>query len=163
MRKLLNIPNYPHNCFTPLPYPNLTISEIHSTPLPSLAYTFSSAKSSTTLAQVLTSQKHVKKMTDAQLRNGTKFFLIPADTRADETFLVTNVSNGRVVNVDWTGLGGGKTIFRYKTNMGRGQVPLSNYITIAGKLEDGSIALDVILNQKRMKALVDGILSLGSL
>ena len=79
--------------------------------------------------------------------------VMPYDTRADETMVVSNMSIARIVDINWTGLGGKQTVCRYKTILSESPLLISNIMTIAGRLGDGHTVLDVVLNQQRRQLL----------
>jgi hypothetical protein len=60
------------------------------------------------------------------------------------------MSIARIVDIDWTGVGGKTTICRYKSILSDNPVLISNILTIAGRTHDGGIVLDVVLNKKRL-------------
>ena len=88
--------------------------------------------------------------------------VIPFNLQAQETFIVSNVSIARIVNIDWTGVGGKTTVCRYKYILTDGPMNATNIITIAGRGHDGSTIMDVVLSKKRLarvEAAVQELLS----
>lgn len=67
--------------------------------------------------------------------------------------VMSNMSVARVVDIDWTGLGGKRTVCRYKANLSKSSVLISNVVTITGRLGDGCTVLDVVLNRRRRRLL----------
>ncbi|PPQ80704.1 hypothetical protein CVT26_007404 [Gymnopilus dilepis] len=161
LRTLLDLPNYPHNCIIPLPYPVFTIDDLQHIELHALAYTLAHSKLSVTAEHALITSSRVKTLRSQQAKGRQSSLVLAIDGRADETLAMTNMSLGRLVDVDWTGVGGGKTVFQYKYLMTAGSLPFSNMVTIGGRLGDGTVALEVVLNRKRMRALEDAVARLG--
>ena len=69
---------------------------------------------------------------------------------------MSNMSSARTVEINWTAVGGGKVISRYQILIG---APLSvaNVVNITGRLADGSILLDVVLNREKMKVISEEV------
>ena len=153
--------NYIHNCVMALPYPNFTVSELQTTPLSDLAYVLSTAKSSASITHATAAYSRIKQYTN-DFRAGTKIGIIAFPQDSDECLFMTNMINGRVFDIDWSGLGGGKTVFRYKSTRNSINIPPFNMVTVVGKQPDGRIALEVVLDKKRMEVLEDEILRLSS-
>ena len=80
---------------------------------------------------------------------------VPHDARAEETIFFSNMTFGRVVDINWTGFGGGCTVCMYKPLLGESSLLISNTVTIEGILADGNIVMDVVLNRRRMQILED--------
>ncbi|KAF8907693.1 hypothetical protein CPB84DRAFT_1813506 [Gymnopilus junonius] len=160
LRNVFKLRNYSHNCFIPLPYPIFTIAELQNISINDLARRLSIAKVSASVEHAMIAYNRLRNFSNLSDRDA-KCAILPIDIRADETLTMTNMMNGHIANIDWTGLGGGKTIFRYKSNLTSFSFLFSNLITIVGRLDDGRIALEVILNKRRMKALEDEIRKLS--
>lgn len=79
--------------------------------------------------------------------------LVPLNINAQEILTVTNVSIARIVDIDWTGVGGKKTVCRYKYGLSDGLMYMTNALTIAGRTHDGGTVLDVVLNKRRLARL----------
>ena len=67
--------------------------------------------------------------------------------------IFSNMSFGRVVDINWTGLGGKRTVCMYKPLLGESFLLISNTMTIDGTLGNGNAVIDVVLNRKRMLIL----------
>ena len=69
---------------------------------------------------------------------------------------MSNMSSARTVEINWTAVGGGKVISRHQVLIG---APLSvaNVVNITGRLADGSILLDVVLNREKMKVISEEV------
>jgi len=63
------------------------------------------------------------------------------------------MSFGRVVDINWTGLGGMRTVSIYKPLLGESSLLISNTVTIDGTLGNGNIIMDVVLNRRRWQLL----------
>jgi len=141
---------YAHNCFIPLPYPIFTVAEIKVLPLHHLAYKLAKATSELSLGHAM----QVYKLLEESIKpSPTIKTIFINDSRADETLLVSNMSFGRVVDIDWSGLGGKRTVCMCKPFLGESSLLLSNAVTIDGTLGDGHIMMDVVLNRRRMQIL----------
>ena len=62
-------------------------------------------------------------------------------------------SSTPVFDIDWSGLGGKRTVCMCKPFLGESSILLSNAVTIDGTLGDGHIMMDVVLNRRRMQIL----------
>ena len=141
---------YPHNCFIPIGYPIFTVAQLKSIHLHHLAYELAKARSGLSLTHAVQVYKLLKESaTPSRL---TKFVL-PYDLRADETVVMSNMSIARVVDINWSGLGGKRTVCRYKANLNKTSLLVSNGVTITGRLGDGHTVLDVVLNRQRRRLL----------
>ncbi|KAF9480232.1 hypothetical protein BDN70DRAFT_931898 [Pholiota conissans] len=136
---------YPHNAFIPLPYPVLSIADVQSYSLPTLTKLFSASRHSLSLNHVVEAYR--------QLQHP----VFPSPPNADETLVVSNVSASRILEADWTPLGVGRTLCGYRYQATPMGVVFTNAVYIAGRLDDGSVVLDVTLNQARFDLLVADI------
>ena len=142
--------DYAHNCFIPIGYPIFTVARLKDTTLHHLAYKLAKARSELSLGHAVQVYKLLQESTKPSRRFKA---VMPYDTRADETMVVSNMSIARIVDINWTGLGGKRTVCRYKTMLSESPLLISNIVTIAGRLGDGHTVLDVVLNQKRRQLL----------
>lgn len=129
-------------------------------PLHILAHSFAKARSSQSLSLSLPLSMY-KYCIDV-LKKKYIVGLIPFNLQAQETFTVSNVSIARIVNIDWTGVGGRTTVSRYKYVLTDGPMFMSNILTIAGRGHDGSMIMDVVLSKNRLariEAAVQELLS----
>lgn len=138
---------YPHNCFLPIPYPITTVKDLQSTPLHVLARSFATARESLSPAHPVS--LYHKCLT----KNKKVIATIPFNFDADETFYVTNVSIARIVNINWTGIGGKTTICRYRSVLIDSPMMMTNLVTVAGRTHDEAMVLDVVLADKRLARL----------
>jgi hypothetical protein len=60
--------------------------------------------------------------------------------------VVWNMTIARIVDINWTGLGGKRTVCRYQKTLSESPLLISDR-TITGRLGDGRMDLDVVLNQ----------------
>ena len=142
--------HYAHNCFIPIGYPIFTVARLKAIPLHHLAYELAKARSELSLGHAV----QVYKLLEESAKPSRHFKAVMAyDTRADETMVVSNMSIARIVDINWSGLGGKRTVCRYKTILSEAPLLISNIVTIAGRLDDGHTILDVVLNQKRRQLL----------
>ena len=137
----------------------MTVGDLQSMPLHVLAHSFAKARSSQSLSLALPISMY-KLCSDALKEKHMP--VIPFNLQAQETFIVSNVSIARIVNIDWTGVGGKTTVCRYKYILTDGPMNATNIITIAGRGHDGSTIMDVVLSKKRLarvEAAVQELLS----
>ncbi|KAF8904242.1 hypothetical protein CPB85DRAFT_1225696 [Mucidula mucida] len=137
------IQNYPHNAFTPLPYPLYTAADLREFPLPALAHQLMFCRKSLSMFHVLSAQ-HVFK---------TALVSAPIHPDADETFFLSNVSSTRILEADWTGVGASRTVCGYRYSLMPRGSPFSNAVLISGRLPDGSVVLDVTLSRARLRSV----------
>lgn len=138
---------YPHNAFMPLPYPLFTVRDLQSIPLHELSYILNTARSSFSLHHVAQGYKLVT-------QSVTTFLVSP---HAHENLVVSNVSASRILESDWSAVGGEKTVCGYRYQITPTKLLLTNSVFIAGRLEDGSTVLDATLSQVKSGLLVDAV------
>ena len=148
---------YTHNCFIPIAYPLFTIAELKATPIHSLAHKLASARSTLSISQALCVYNHLKDCAKPRKNLFDAKFVVPYHIDADENLCMSNMSIARVADINWRGLGGGRTLCRYKSLLTESPILMSNIATIAGRLDDGAVILDVVLNRRRMKCLEDEV------
>ncbi|KAF5393851.1 hypothetical protein D9757_000412 [Collybiopsis confluens] len=134
---------YPHNAFIPLPYPVYSVHDLKTVPFPEIIRQMSAARKTL-------STKHV---VGGYLQMVDNPLSIPAHPTAQEAFLLSNVSASRILEVDWTSVGGTKTLCGYRYSMTPTQLILTNSVYISGRLADGSLVLDTTLNELRRELL----------
>ena len=144
--------HYAHNCFVPLPTPLLSVEEIRSTPVHKLAYNFAIARGSLSISEPVSVYRDIF---PAYKPSNTKAIL-HSDRLSDEAVFITNISSSRTVDIDWTTVGGGKTIGAYMVVVA---YPLfvSNVVCITGRLADGSTLLNVVLNREKMRVISEEV------
>ena len=144
---------YPHNCFLPIPYPTTSVGDLQSTPLHALARSLATARNSLSFAHpVSLYNNYLKGSKDKNIVG-----MIPGDSDAQEIFTVTNMSIARIVDIDWTGVGGKTTLCRYQGVLADKIPTFTNLLTIAGRTHDGGTVMDVVLNKKRLARLEAGV------
>lgn len=84
----------------------------------------------------------------------------PANPTADETVVVSNVSASRILESDWSPVGGSRTLCGYRYQLTPTELMMTNSVYIAGRLGDGSVVLDICLRKSRVDLLADAILRL---
>ncbi|KAF9004766.1 hypothetical protein BDQ17DRAFT_1240912 [Cyathus striatus] len=147
-----SLAKYPHNAFIPLPYPTITVSELQEIPLHELASEFSRKRKSLSTSHVLSAYQTLQ-------RSITTFPLHP---NAHESLLVSNVSASRILETDWSTIGGSKTLCGYRYQLTPTELLWTNAIYIAGRLDDGSVVLDMSLNKARLELLTAEVLKYAS-
>lgn len=135
---------YTHNAFVSLPYPVLSVADINAITLPAMAHLLAVSRESLSTAHVISAYKILQQSPMA----------IPAHPKANETLVVSNVSASRILESDWSAVGGTKTLVGYRYQLTPTKVMLANAVYIAGRLGDGSVVLDSTLNQARLDLLV---------
>ncbi|THU89981.1 hypothetical protein K435DRAFT_728668 [Dendrothele bispora CBS 962.96] len=140
-----------HNSFITAPYPLLSISTLQSQSLATIAYRLTSSRQSTPdsikFQHVVSSSRAIR----------TAKIAAPFHPHADEIFSVSNVSNSRILEVDWgciSSIKNGKTLCGYRYIQTATGVNFVNVLFISGRLpKDGSIVLDVYLTKDRINLL----------
>lgn len=143
------IATYPHNAFLPLPYPVLSVSDVQSFSLPALTSILTTSRLSLSKPQVVAAFK--------MLSSGGHF---PSHPEAQDNLTVSNVSASRILEADWSATGVGRTVCGYRYQLTPTGVVFANAIYIAGRLDDGTVVLDVTLNTLKLKLLVDAVTAL---
>ncbi len=146
---------YTQNCFIPISYPLFTIAELKATPIHSLAHKLACARSTLSVGQALCVYNHLKDCAKPRKNFLDAKIVVPYHIDADENLSMSNMSIARIADINWRGLGGGRTLCRYRSLITESPILMSNIVTIAGRLDNGAIILDVVLNRRRMKRLED--------
>lgn len=76
--------------------------------------------------------------------------------------MISNVSASRILESDWTAVGAKRTLCSYRYQLTPLRLLLTNAVFISGRLDDGSVVLDVTLTEHRLSLLVAEINKLGS-
>ncbi|KAF9474074.1 hypothetical protein BDN70DRAFT_936933 [Pholiota conissans] len=144
--------DYPHNIIIPIPYKRYASSELQKTSLLDLAYQFSVARREFVIEDVL-------RCYDIMLEGvATKRPFLFFDPNVDESSVLTNACIANIANINWTGTGGGRTLCRYKTSIRKPPLTnLTNIITIAGYLDNGSLVIQSSLTKVRFERLKQSI------
>ncbi|KAF9464314.1 hypothetical protein BDZ94DRAFT_1289447 [Collybia nuda] len=137
---------YPHNSFVPLPYPSLTVAELCKYSLPELSEVLASARASLAIPHILSSYKAVKSIT-----------AFPVNPSAHENLMISNVSASRILESDWSTIGGTKTLCGYRYQLTPNELMMTNTVYIAGRLADGSVVMDMSLNKDRVDLLIKAV------
>jgi len=82
---------------------------------------------------------------------------MPFTPDSREILTVTNMSIGRIVDINWTGVGGKNTLCRYQVALTDTSFVMTNLLAIGGRTHDGAIVLDVVLGRKRLARLEAGV------
>lgn len=78
----------------------------------------------------------------------------PVHPAAHETLFISNVSASRILESDWSAVGGEETLCGYRYQLTPTDVLFTNAVYIAGRLSDGTVVLDLSLNTVRLDLLV---------
>ena len=143
--------HYPHNCFVPLPVPRLSVEEIRSTPIHKLAYNVAIARGSLSISEPL---RLYRDLFPSFKPSKTKIMFLH-DRFSDEALFISNTSSSRTAEIDWTAVGGGKTICRYQSLYAYLMLP--NLVHITGRLADGSALLDVVMNREKIRVISEEV------
>lgn len=73
---------------------------------------------------------------------------------ADEALAISNVSATRILEIDWSAIGGGTTISGYRYSLSPSGISFRNLVYISGRLSDGEVVLDMVLRKNRMERVV---------
>ncbi|KAG5646998.1 hypothetical protein DXG03_001722 [Asterophora parasitica] len=140
---------YPHNAFVPLPYPSMTVAELQKRRLYEITRTLAQARTAFAIPHVLSSYKALDSVT-----------AFPANPTAHETIVISNVSASRILESDWSPLGAVRTVCGYRYQLTPNELLMTNGVYIAGRLDDGSVVLDLSLNRARIDLLAQAVLAL---
>ncbi|KAL0058583.1 hypothetical protein AAF712_010459 [Marasmius tenuissimus] len=139
-----SIINYPHNAWTPLPYPVYSVEDINNLSLHELTRRFAESRHSFSASHVVSAYQTLVKHPLAMPAHGT----------ADESFLVSNVSASRILEADWSSAGSEGTICGYRYTLTPSAFLVTNSAYISGRLpSDGSHLIEITLNATRTKLL----------
>ncbi|KAF5315177.1 hypothetical protein D9619_007455 [Psilocybe cf. subviscida] len=146
-----NIASYPHNCVLSLPYPLFPAPTLAALPLSTLAAQLASHRHAFTLEDAADFYRLMQRAWHLG-GSGRGRNVSPYDPRAHENLMLSNMTIARIVDIDWTGAGAGvgKTVCRYKAALTGLPLWFTNIATVAGKLPDGSLVLDLAFSKKRM-------------
>lgn len=133
--------NFPHNAFIPLPYPVLSIADLKSFSLHALTNLLAASRASLSMHHVVSAYQFLQKP------------CFPNPPGAEETMMISNVSASRILESDWTAVGSKRTLCGYRYQATPTDVLFTNAVYIAGRLDDGSVVLDVTLNKARFELL----------
>ncbi|KAG2008258.1 hypothetical protein CC2G_013710 [Coprinopsis cinerea AmutBmut pab1-1] len=139
---------YPHNCLGGLRYPTFTVHEVTIRPLHELSVSLAKAKTKGSKAEE--GALFYKRLAEADAAWPTGG-LLPIDSRTDETVTMSNVSMARVAALDWSAAGGGATLTHYK--LFPNAIKVANIVNINGRLENGDLVVNLLLNRRRMESL----------
>ncbi|KAF6762428.1 hypothetical protein DFP72DRAFT_875910 [Ephemerocybe angulata] len=81
----------------------------------------------------------------------------PSHPDAQDSLTISNVSASRILEADWHATGARRTVCGYRYQMTPTGVVFSNAISIAGRLDDGSVVIDVTLNTQRMRLIEEEV------
>ena len=149
--------NYIHNCFTPVQYPVFTVAELQAIPLRTLALQIAHAKAQYSLARSIYTYELLHAATQGTLFRG----MFPKDgINSDEAMTISNMTEPNMGKMDWSGVGGRRTVSEGQGVLVHIPVLMANVVVIGGEDDDGRLSLHATLGARRMKALTDGVLSL---
>ncbi|KAF9268336.1 hypothetical protein L218DRAFT_977607 [Marasmius fiardii PR-910] len=135
------IMGYPHNAWTPLPYPPYTVEDLNNLPLHELSRRLAEARHSFERLHVASAYKTLQKHPMA----------MPVHESADESFLVSNVSASRILEAEW----GLKTLCGYRYSLTPNALLLTNSAYISGRLPGGSHLIEVTVSEERIGLVME--------
>ena len=150
--KTQSLADYPHNAFIPAPYPLISAANVGSVPLHELCNVLATSRLSLTTSHVVQAYTAMKSMPKA----------FPNNPAAEDTLMISNVSASRILESDWSPVGAKRTLCSYRYQLTPHKLLLTNAVFISGRLDDGSVVLDVTLTEHRLSLLVAEINKLGS-
>ncbi|KAG6916566.1 hypothetical protein DXG01_006337 [Tephrocybe rancida] len=143
------IPQYPHNAFVPLPYPSMTVAQLKEYPLHELSHILAASRSALAIPHLMSSYDALQSVT-----------AFPANPAAHENMVVSNVSASRILESDWSSIGAVQTLCGYRYQLTPNELLMTNNVYIAGRLDDGTVVLDVSLNKERVDLLAKEVFML---
>ncbi|KAG6861375.1 hypothetical protein C0995_000781 [Termitomyces sp. Mi166 len=144
-----SILQYIHNVFVPLPYPSMTVAQLKSYPLHELSSILAASRNALAIPHLISSHDALTSIT-----------AFPANPKANENVVVSNVSASRILESDWSAIGAIRTVCGYRYQLTPNEALMTNTVYIAGRLDDGSVVLDVSLSKERIDLLVKEVLIL---
>lgn len=145
----ISILQYVHNAFVPLPYPSMTVAQLLKYQTHELACILAESRNELSIPHVVSSHDALASIT-----------AFPANPTANENVVVSNVSASRILESDWSPVGAVRTVCGYRYQLTPNEVLITNTVYISGRLDDGSVVLDVSLSKERIDSLVKGVLML---
>jgi hypothetical protein len=130
----------------------MSAADVGSFPLHELCHVLATSRLSLTTSHVVQAYTTMKSNPRA----------FPHNPAAEDSLLLSNVSASRILESDWSPVGGKRTICSYRYQLTPLKVLLTNAVFISGRLDDGSVVLDVTLTEHRLSLLVAEINKLGS-
>ncbi|KAG6836619.1 hypothetical protein H0H93_005962 [Arthromyces matolae] len=121
---------YIHNAFVPLPYPSMTVGQLNKYTLPELSRVLADARATLAIPHVISSYNALESVT-----------AFPANPKASENVVVSNVSASRILESDWSAIGAGRTVCGYRYQLTPNELLMTNTVYIAGRLDDGSVVM----------------------
>lgn len=150
--KTHSLADYPHNAFIPAPYPLMSAADLSSSPLHELCNVLATSRLSLTTSHVIQAYTTINSISRA----------FPNNPAAGDTLVISNVSGSRILESDWSPVGAKRTLCSYRYQLTPHKLLLTNAVFISGRLDDGSVVIDVTLTEHRLSLLVAEINRLGS-
>lgn len=136
--------DYPHNAWTPLPYPLFSVQNLNDLSIAELARRLAISRNALSIFDIVSAHQILEQ----------HHLSMPGNADADETFLVSNVSASRILESDWSNAGSTGTICSYRYSITPNELPFTNAAYISGRLPDGRVVLDITLNNAKMTLLI---------
>jgi hypothetical protein len=139
----IDLKHYPHNCHVPLAHPLTTIADLKETPLHILALSFALSRLGLT-SEIPLDVYHLFQ----KLASSKAFLFHPIHVDANEALFVSNVSNERIVEVDWRPVGAISTLYSYRSQTPRIPVMFKYLCALSGRLIDGTALIEAVLRKR---------------
>lgn len=143
-----DIENYPHNAWAALPYPLMSVEDLNKISIGNLSQRLAQGRSCFSFSEIISAY--------TRLKTSPGTLPMPTHPNAEETFLVSNVSASRILEADWTGANGGRTVCSYRYSLTPNGLLLTNTLYISGRLEEG-LVLDVTLTKFRLHLVLTAL------
>ena len=135
---------YVQNAFCPIPYPLLSAKAVQAFTLQHLANLLAASRVALTKEHIISAYNCVK----------TPIIMFPTHPDAEDDLMISNVSASRILESDWSTIGSKRTLCGYRYQLTPTDIMFANAVFIAGRLDDGTVVLDVSLNKARLDLLM---------
>ncbi|TFK62283.1 hypothetical protein BDN72DRAFT_827611 [Pluteus cervinus] len=157
-----DLKHYLHNCFLPLPYPVLTVTELQATPIYRLVCTLAQARESRTPEESIRAYAFLQD-SYSKIKPAAVWYRPPG---VDEEFILSNMTVFKLEEVDWGMVGGKETICIYRSLLSPAPIDFSDQGTVNGWIQgpsgsgDGKLVIELFLNRARWERLEGWIANL---
>ncbi|TFK74728.1 hypothetical protein BDN72DRAFT_759251 [Pluteus cervinus] len=158
----VGLQRYPHNCFLPLPYPVLTVTELQATPVYRLACILAQACESRSPEEPIRAYTFLQ-ASYSKTKPLAMWYHPPG---VDDDLVLSNKAVLKMGEVDWGMVGGKETICVYRSLSSSVPIIFSNMGVVNGWIKgshgsgDGKLVIEIVLNQARWKKLEEWVTNL---
>lgn len=138
---------YVQNAFCPIPYPLLSAKDVQAFTLQHLASLLAASRMALTKEHIISAYTCVK----------APIIMFPTHPEAEDDLMISNVSASRILESDWSTIGSKRTLCGYRCQLTPTDILFANAVFIAGRLDDGTVVLDVSLNKARLDLLMEEV------